>query len=184
MKGFFDLIMSLIEGFDIRRRWLAALGLVILLAYIALRIESITHIILFNNLSNRIELLSQLSVIADQGIENKPGLYIIYKQLTSELSSVTTPDLTINFPRPPLESSIQFWKAISSAIIWIVFIPIAALSKFPSLKERLKIIGAITILAVIAGLIGWFVPVIITPWINYLVLPILQIILLVKYASK
>lgn len=184
MKSIIELIQSLIEGFDKRGRLIAFLGLAIFLAVGLYWVESVTHILFYHHLSTRLSLLQELNSLAQESVVDRPELVGLYDQLVKELTSVRNKSFSISLPNPATNATTQTWKAISSAFLWLLLIPIALFSKFKTRRDKLSVLVVLIVAALVTSAIGWYIPTLTSPWVNYLVLPAIQIIAIVRLALK
>jgi len=185
MQGIFDFIKSLMIDLDIRGRWLATLGLIVFIVFSILTVERFTHFNYYYNLSRRVELLSQLNSLAEEGIDQRPELYSIYKETVNELSQIKVLRLSLSIPNLAAIPAVQFYKALSGASIWLVFLIIAISGGFGrTFSDRFKVSMGLTLVTLFFGFLGWIIPVIINPWVNYIGLPLIQISLFVYIARK
>lgn len=172
-EGVGDLITTLFEGLNIRRRWLAIISFGVIIIFSLLSFEQMTGTIYYNNLQRKIELLKELNTLKSEGdISSNPELKTIYDSTVEELN--LRPVRPFTFPTTVITSSIPLWKTISGAAVGLLFIIFFAFQKD---QNSSSIIGAIMI-AVLGGVVGLFLPIIYSPWVNYLGLPFIQLLLL------
>jgi hypothetical protein len=171
-EGLGNLVTTLFEGLDLRRRWLAIIVFGVLVVLSLLLFEQLTGTIYYSSLERRTELLKELNALEKEGnISSNPELKRVYDQTVQELS--LRPIRPFGFPSVGFVSSVTFWKVISGAAVGLLFATVALLQFQKSSTNALT--GAVGF-AVIAGFIGGLLPVIYYPWINYIGFPIAQIL--------
>jgi hypothetical protein len=177
-EGFGDLIKTLFEGLDLRRRWLAILSFGILFGLCLLIFEQMTGTIYYNNLEKKVELLQELNTLENEGhISSNPELKRVYDETVQELN--LRPVRPFRFPTTILVSSVPLWKVISGATLGFVL----AFSFIFQKEPNTNAFTAAVIMAILGGIIGYWIPTIYSPWINYIGFPIFQILVLVTTAS-
>lgn len=171
-EGLGNLVTTLFEGLDLRRRWLAIIVFGVLVVFSLLLFEQMTGTIYYSSLERRTELLKGLNALEKEGnISSNPELKRVYDQTVQELS--LRPIRPFGFPSVGFFSSVTFWKVLSGAAVGLVF-AIAPLLHFQKSSTN-AVIGAVGI-GIICGFIGGLLPVIYNPWINYIGFPIAQIL--------
>jgi hypothetical protein len=178
-EGFGNLVTALFEGLNLRRRWVAILGFVILITFCLLIFEQTSGTIYYNSLGRKVEILKELNALEKEGtISSYPELKRTYDTTVEELNLRTIQPF--NFSSIALISSITFWKVISGAAPAVGFMVFFILQKETDIHA---LFGAI-IFAILGGFIGGLLPVIYNPWINYIGFPIAQGVFLNAYGKR
>ncbi len=179
-EGLGNLVTTLFEGLDLRRRWLAIIVFVVLVAVSLLLFEQMTGTIYYSSLERRTELLKELNALEKEGnISSNPELKRVYDQTVQELS--LRPIRPFGFPSLGFVSSVTFWKVISGAAVGLVFV-LVSLAQFQKSSPS-ALIGAVGF-SVIFGFIGGLLPTSIDPWINYIGFPVAQIMFLILLGRR
>lgn len=137
----------------------------------------------YETLDKKISLLKSLNELEKDGIKSHPELSKVYEQTIIELSLHQITPFTIppiRFPDTLMVNEFTFYKALSGAFVGILFFFIALLFVRDGKREVLK--GAI-IVAVAFGLLGAALPTINPPIVNFIGLPIVEIIALYLYGG-
>jgi hypothetical protein len=140
-----------------------------------------TGAVYYNNLERKVELLKELNALEKEGfVSSNPELKRVYDGTVQELNLRSVQPFS--FPTAFLISSVAFWKVLSGAALGMGLTIISIVLK---LLNRNGIAGAI-VLILFCGFLGWLLPVIYNPWVNYLGFPIVQLlfVLVVARGSK
>jgi hypothetical protein len=181
MKDLIGIINALLEGLDIRGRWLAVVSTVALILMLLFGFEVVTGWNYYRNLEKKIELLDRLNSLHSEGVTSNPELEPIYAQAVADLSSRNTAPPRL--PAIALRTSIAFWKAISGASFWILFALLGMFGTFGKERRALAAI-ALLIIAIPFGYIGSILPTIGNPWVNYIGFPLLQMAILLIISGR
>jgi len=181
LKELLAIIRGLLEGLDLRRRWIAVVGLLLVLVLAIAVIEAWTGWNYYSNLQKKADLLLQLQSLVEGGIESNERLSPIYDQLAEELEDRSTPQ--VGFPAVRFQTSESFWKFIWGGSFWFLF---AVSAIFGTFGDENRIAGTIILLVigVVSGIIATWIPTILNPWVNYIGFPLLQIILIFIIAAR
>jgi hypothetical protein len=179
MKEIASFFVSLFENLKLPAKWLVTIVTLILLATGFWGYERLSGHFYLSKLETKINLLRELQEITVIGFDSHPELEYIYNSSVDDLKNfqVTAPILQ---GAQTNHRSNNAGKFISGAIIWCFFLTYAVISE---LKKNHKLSGS-TIMAIISIIVigvflGWvatLIPTIVSPWINYLLFPIIQII--------
>lgn len=177
MDGALDFLRELTKEWKPFGRWLVLLGIVLSILLGLVAFELVTHSNYYSSLERKTELLSQLNTIAIDGVSQRPELYSIYNDIVRDLSEVQPFQFSFDFPDITFTASTNTIKAITGASFWIVLLILTlGTNIFGSRKEDKKsVVSGLAAMIVIFGGIGYFLPVIFTPWVNYIGFPLLQI---------
>ena len=173
-EGIGNLITTLFEGLDIRRRWMAIIAFVVLFGVCLLVFEQMTGTVYYSSLERKTELLKELNALEKEGnISSSPELKKVYDQTVRELSLRSIKPFS--FPSVVFVSAVMFWKVFTGAGLGIIFALFFALQRDKSNSGA--ILGALAF-GVLGGFVGGMLPVIYSPSINYVGLPIIELVFL------
>jgi len=181
MKGVVDIIKSLLEELDIRLRWVAVVGVSILVLIVLLALECATGFVYYRSLERKVELLKTLHSLSEGDITQNQDLYPLYQETVEELSRRKVNPLL--FPSLASADPRVFWKAVSGAFIWLLLLIPAP---FGAYGEETKVIATVFFIfcVVLFGCIGAIIPTANCPWMNYLGFPAVQIVIFFLVARK
>ncbi len=128
-------------------------------------------------------LLERLHQLEQQGIEQSPALYEVYKRLLSELQGhkivQELPTPLILFEIFASLASEQFWKFFSGGLVFILVILYTLLTDTAKpLKDKTGAIFGSIVLGLPVALVAANLPTIYNPWINYIGVPLLVFLIL------
>ena len=184
-----EFIVGLFRDLKLPFRW-GAIGLILVLIIFGFwGFERLTGQFYFSRLERKITLLSELQKIKDSGIEQNPELYTIYKDMVKDLESFSVKQPSVVEVEPiNISDPNTIGKAISGAFLWILVLVIGVSSEIKKAKKITGMTVTITVFLLLAILlfawIGMIIPTIINPWFNYIVFPIVQVVILVMLTRK
>jgi hypothetical protein len=188
LKDIASFFVSLFQDLKLPIRWVAFISLLVFLIVGILGFEQLTGQFYLSKLERKVALLKNLQAIADAGIEHHPELKATYEQAAAELSSfeVRTPGSYILSWQ--IGDTTVLGKAISGAFIWIVVLIFGVSSDIQKNgKLTVMTIGvaiAILLIAAIFAWVGTLIPTIYNPWVNYILFPVTQLIVLLLLFRK
>lgn len=182
-------VVELFQGLKSSARWIAIIFTFIAIGVVFYGYERSTGQLYFSRLDRKITLLKELYELKNSGIEQYPELYAIYQDAVDELTEFKIVR-SQNIQLRPIDwrNPETIWKAVSGSFVWLLILIFGVSSEIGKIG---KITGFILLLVVtlflIAILFAWFgaaIPTIFNPWINYILLPVLQIAALVYFSTK
>lgn len=180
MGGLIGLIKSLLDGLNLRARWLAVGGIIILFLLAVYVSETATGWNYYRSLSARLTLLERLNALSVSGISENRDLYPIYTQLVRDLAARDTAPLKA----PSFPTSVSFWKAMTGASPWMVLAILGLFGTFgKETSNRVVAVIFFAVLAVVFGYVGSLFLTIVKPWVNYVVVPAAQILALLVLSN-
>ncbi len=168
----------LLEGLSVRTRWMVVLFLLIAIASMFVFYEHITRKIYYSNMEKQVVVLEKLNELSNDGIQKDTLLVHVYEALVTDIYE--EPVGTVS---DRLRSDIKaenIYKFLASASIGILGL-IASLAA--KKKNKSAIIGSIMLIAVF-GTMGLSLPTIIHPAVNYILIPVMQLVILVFYITR
>jgi len=183
MDKLIELISELISKLNPKGRWKAIGAIFIIIIIVLLIIESIAGFNFFLQMQKKVGLIKELAEISTYELDENSQLYGVYQDAIDQLSNYSIKPFKIHFPKI---NSQDLFKALSGGSVWLLF---SILGFFGQFGENNKIIAGVLLLliAILFGWIGIIIPVVITPWINYIGFPFIQLIILIwlgKLAGK
>jgi hypothetical protein len=180
-----DLIKFLLADLGINMRRVFLIFLFILGLGLAYTFELVTGYNYYNSLDKKVHILQELQTIANKGVDKHPELYSIYIETVKEVSNRSiSPILSpvISFILP-IDSTTIF-KALAFSSLWILFLIGAFFGLFKSEKvSKTTSILFMFFLTLFFGFLGALIPTVLNIWINYLVFPLAQVIILLALAT-
>lgn len=179
MGEFLAKLLDFVTNISLRK----LLGLLVLIAILAIGFPYVDNVFFkLGRIEKQIKLLTDLSAIDQTALETK-GLNEIYFAIKDELAK----SVGIAQARSPAVRYYTFWsletlfKFISSASLCIL-----VLIAFPFLKtekgQHVPVLIAIFLLIAITGAIGAIVPTFGNPMVNYIGMPLLEILIITVVA--
>lgn len=131
----------------------------------------------YNRVEKRIDILKAVSDIETEKIENNPILKAEYENILEEISKQKEGSLGSVFITNNT-SKVSRYKFLTGAILsWLVGV-LCLFIKIDKVSQRIVGILFFAILGCILGYISTLIPTIIDPKCNYILMPILQLVLL------
>jgi hypothetical protein len=181
MKELLSILSGLFEGLNIRRRWVAVLFLVFLFLSALLAYDYRTGYSYYASLEKKVNLLKELQSLEKEGISSNPRLKQVYEETIEEVTRRKISPVAMSLF--PFSDSETFWKGVSGASLGTVILVLALLGGVPNEQRQSVILGAGSI-AVLFGLIGAVVPTIWSPWVNYIGMPLIEILVLIAIPKR
>jgi hypothetical protein len=186
MKEAAGFITSLFSGLDLRRRWVAGVLAAILLLASLWVFESYTGYFFYQTLERRVGLLERMRSLGDEGIHSDSQLYPIYQATVEQLANRI--DFRVQWPSISPADPTSLGKAISGSSVWILILVVGVVSEIRKVKRISgTAIGVALTVGLIAYLFGWIgtiLPTLGNPWVNYILFPVAQLLLLWLLARK
>ncbi len=184
MDKVIELIMSWIHK-NLKNPKLYAM-LVILIIITAIIFPYIdANFFFYNRIPKRVDALQSLSEIDTGKVAQFPALQEEYdaillemeKQRELSILGTISPEQNIN--------KISLFKFLSgAALAWIIALCVPFMNTFKDKKSKVLAFLLIMVFGGICGGVGFIIPTIFNPWINYVGYPILQLIVLIALAIK
>jgi hypothetical protein len=179
-------ILSSLESLFLQfnlRRLLFWVFIAVIALFIFSGIEGLTGITYFMRVQGKLSVLSTLNTLSKDGIESNPKLEPIYNQLVNDISEydINRNSLAKLFPNLStitIQIPVEIWKFISSGI-WGFLVAISGLfvRKTNPGGWRSMFIGGLA-MGIVLGIIGILIPNIFYAWINIILCPSVQLILI------
>lgn len=181
MNEIVSFLRTLFEGLNSTRRRIAIVAVLIFVVVAAYGVEYFTGYVYYRSLERKVALLKDLQSLMKEGIDGNADLYPVYQLTVKELASRDVRPLAT--PAIAIVNTVEFWKGFTGALPWILF---AVMALFGTFGETNKIVGIIgvSVIAVMVGGVSALVPTIYNPWVNYLVVPSVQIVAISFFGSR
>jgi hypothetical protein len=188
LKDIASFFISLFQELKLPARWVAIFSLVVFVLVGIFGYEQLTGHFYLTKLEIKVSLLKELQAIASEGTENHPELETIYEQIVSELSVFEVRTIASYMPTFEFTDTITLGKAISGAFLWIIILILGLSSEA---QKNGKLTGMdiglgifLLLIAVLFAWVGTLIPTIYNPWINYLLFPSIQFVILLILSRK
>jgi hypothetical protein len=168
-----NVVRSIFENISKSKRVMVFVSFVIVLLLVFLYFESHTRLIYYYGLERKVSLLSQLNRLAKDSAIQSGELSPIYNELIQEILNRKVSPMEF-----PLITTLVLYKFLTGASFGLLFLFIGLLNRRPKAMQ-----GALLV-ATFFGLIAIFIPIFGSIWINLIILMVVQLLLLVAFASK
>jgi len=174
-----SLLTGLFQDLNLRLRWILIFALACFAILSVLAFEYWTGNFYYSSLQKKVSLLKEMQVIANEGIASNTELYPVYKSTVEELARREVSP----FAFPAVADPVTAGKAISGASIWIIFAVLGLFGVFGP-ENKIPALLLLGLFAILVGYISTLIPTLSTPWLNYLGVPIIQLIILFIAGSR
>jgi hypothetical protein len=189
MKDIAAFIVSLFQDLKLPVKWLAIVVIILAVLFGILGYEKITGHFYLDKLERKMLLLKDLQAIADSGVENNKELWPIYESIVDDVYSYEITHRFIpHLPKLNFGDPVTMGKAFSGAVFWLILVAVGIPTE---IKKDGKItgmtIGLAIFLLLIASLFAWLgtiIPTLYSPWINYLLFPAVQFLIIFLITRK
>lgn len=160
--------------------YIAIVGIIVAFAFLFPYID--TNFFYFSRINNRILALKNISEIDINAIKNSDILMNEYKSILSDISNyhtwmITSQSYSINENQ---YGNIAVIKFITGGMLcWLLAICAPFMTSFKSKKDKVVAFVIMIIIGLLLAQLSCITPVIISPMINYIGIPILQIVVVV-----
>ena len=177
-----ELIVSWIQKNLKNPKLYAALAvLIIVIAIVFPYIDA--NFFFYNRIEKRVSILQSLSEIDMKKVSQYPALQEEYDAVISEIEKQRDLSISGVFSSEQTTNNVPLFKFLSGgALAWIIALCVPFMNTFKDKKTKVL---ALLLLALFGGILGWIgyiMPTIFNPWINYIGYPLLQLIALIALA--
>lgn len=175
VKTFFALLL---EEFGVRTRWLIVGALIIIMVGLFAVYEHITLHHYYNNVDSHIGAVERLNHLANDGIQKDTLLVAPYEEIVQTLS---------DNPIEPLSSRLSSSVQPEPILIFLtstIFLIFGLIGAFSNKKKRFAAVSGTLMLIALFSVIGFSLPVVFHPSINYLLMLALQLTAISLYMFK
>ena len=134
-----------------------------------------------DRIMDRINLLREFNELSKTEFESSEA-QSLYESIRNDISSLTadpTPQTTLSSL-----SGIDWGKFIAGAILWMIAAVVALFAKNMKLWQRIFSGFFMAGIAIVAGLISSAIPTIWFPWVNWILINILQVAFIYSFARQ
>lgn len=178
--------------FDIEKRKLGVFAIILVVTFLILFPFIDTNFFYSNRIKNRIEVLDKITKLDVEKIEKNDSLRKEYNSILEEINNVDKNYVNKIFSSN--KNSNALGKFISGGVLWwflgiLVLFFYNVFNKEQQTKGNqwlTRILGFIMCI-VIGGIIGFIcslIPTMFNPWFNYLIMPIVVLILMILLLTK
>lgn len=160
--------------------------LAVLLIIVAIAFPYIdANFLSYNRIEKRVSILQSLSAIDMEKISQHPALQEEYNAIISEIEKQRELSISNAISSGQTANNIPLFKFLSGgALAWIIALCVPFMNTFKDTKTKAVAFLLLILFGGILGGIGYIIPIILNPWINYIGYPVLQLIALIALAIK
>ena len=139
----------------------------------------------YNRIEERVSILQSLSEIDREKVSQSPALQEEYDAIISEIKKQRELSISnaISFDQP--KNHVPLLKFLSGGVLaWIIALWVPFMNTFQDSKAKVLAFFLLILFGGILGGIGYIIPIIFNPWVNYIGYPLLQLIALIVLAIK
>ncbi|MGN0357557.1 MAG: hypothetical protein ACI4E0_07070 [Blautia sp.] len=157
--------------------------LIIIIALIFPYIDA--NFFFYNRIEKRVSILQNLSEIDMEKVSQFPALQEEYDAILSEIKKQREWSISGVIPSEQTTSKVSFIKFLSGgALAWLIALCVPFMDTFKDSKTKALSFLLVALFGGILGGIGYVIPTIFNPWVNYIGYPVLQLISLIAIAIK
>lgn len=139
----------------------------------------------YNRIEKRVNILQNLSEIDMEKVSQFPALQEEYNAILSEIEKQREWSISGVISSEQTISKVPLFKFLSGgALAWLVTLCVPFMNTFKDKKTKVLAFFLVALFGGILGGIGYIIPTIFNPWINYIGYPVLQLIALIALAIK
>ena len=139
----------------------------------------------YNRIEKRVSILQSLSEIDMDKVSQYPALQEEYDAIISEIEKQRELSISNAISSEQTANNIPLFKFLSGGTLaWIIALCVPAMNTFKDNKTKVLAFLLLILFGGILGGIGYIIPIILNPWINYIGYPVLQLIALIALAIK
>ena len=139
----------------------------------------------YNRIEKRVSILQSLSEIDMDKVSQNPELQEEYDAIISEIEKQRELSISNAISSEQTANNIPLFKFLSGgALAWIIALYVPFMNTFKDNKTKVLAFLLLILFGGILGGIGYIIPIILNPWINYIGYPVLQLIALIALAIK
>ena len=139
----------------------------------------------YNRIEKRVDILQSLSEIDTGKVAQFPALQQEYDAILSEMEKQRELSILGTISPEQNVNNISLFKFLSgAALAWIIAFFVPFMNTFEDKKSKVLAFLLLMVFGGILGGVGFIIPTIFNPWINYFGYPILQLIVLIALAIK
>lgn len=139
----------------------------------------------YDRIEKRVGILQSLSEIDMDKVSQYPALQEEYDAIISEIEKQQELSISNAISSEQTANNTLLFKFLSGgALAWLIALCVPFMNTFKDNKTRVLAFLLLILFGGILGGIGYIIPIIFYPWINYIGYPVLQLIALVALAIK
>lgn len=181
-----ELIVSWIQKNLRNPKFYAALAVMVIIVILIFPYID-ANFFFFNRIEKRVEILQSLSEIDMEKVSRLPVLQKEYDSILSEIEKQREWSISgvIASEQSSTASNNSLFKFLSGgSFAWIIALCVPFMNTFKDKKTKVFGFLLLILLGGFLGGIGYIIPTISNPWVNYIGFPILQLIALIALAVK
>lgn len=179
-----ELIVSWIQkNFKNPKLYVALAVFILVIAIIFPYIDA--NFFYYSRIEKRVSILQNLSEIDIEKVYQYPALRREYDDILSEIQKQRELSVFGVISSEKTENNIPLFKFLSGgALAWLITLCVPFMNTFEDKKAKILAFLLLTLFGGILGGIGYIIPIIFNPWVNYIGYPILQLIILIALIAK
>ncbi len=139
----------------------------------------------YNRIEKRVSILQSLSEIDTEEVSQFPALQEEYNAILLEIKKQRELSLSSTIFLEQTANNIPLFKFLSGGtLMWVIALCVPFMNTFKDIKTKIL---AFLLFALFGGLLGWIgyiIPTIFNPWINYIGYPVLQLSVIIALTIK
>jgi hypothetical protein len=184
VEKIYTIISSFIEKLEIKPKWLQILIIIVVLLAGFYIYEGITNQNYYQNIESQVNLLTKLNEVNYSEISTNPDLYPFYQKIIQNLLSTNTQKDLFSWIKSVNVDNVFYIKTLTAGIVWLIMIVVTLFTTKDNVLRK-KAIRLFFVIWIISGLLGAITPTIFSPIINYLIYPIIEILIIfILYKKK
>ena len=139
----------------------------------------------YNRIEKRVSILQSISEIDIEKVSQDPVLQEEYDAIISEIEKQRELSISNVISSKQTTNNVPLLKFLSGgALAWIIALCVPFMNKFNDNKTKVLAFLLLILFGGILGGIGYIIPIVFNPWINYIGYPVLQLMALIALAIK
>lgn len=139
----------------------------------------------YSRIEKRVSILQNLSEINIEKVSQYPELRREYDGILSEIQKQRELSIFGITSYEKNENNVLLFKFLSGgAFAWFITLCVPFMNTFENKKMKVLAFLLLALFGGILGGIGYIIPIIFNPWVNYIGYPILQLIILIALIAK
>jgi hypothetical protein len=160
------------------RLYAALAGLIVIMAIIFPYIDA--NFFFYNRIEKRASIMQTLSEIDTEKVASSPALQEEYNSILVDIEKQRDKSIFGVITSEQQSGNVLLFKFLSGGLLaWIIALCVPLMDTFEDNKAKVIMFLFLVFVGGILGGVGYVIPTIVNPWVNYIGFPILQLIMLI-----